>query len=151
MHRPQTRHLRQRHQNCNRNHALRGANNPQHAVNPEQSPTTLTKNDRVLVPDQVLIKPNAKNNRRHLKISHRHQRPVWAGTDHLLDDILGHCRGILENRVDHLHWGTEQQDLEDEGYVEYHSDENHHCQWAVEEWVCQWAAGKGREVIKMIL
>jgi hypothetical protein len=76
MHKPQARHPRQGHKNRNRNHAVRSANNPQHAVNPEPSPTTVTKNDRVLVPDQVLIKPNAKNNRRHLKISHRYQRLV---------------------------------------------------------------------------
>ncbi len=76
MHHPQARNPRQWHQNCNRNHALRSTNDLKHAVNPEPSATTITKNDRVLVPDQVLIKPNAKNNRRHLKISHRYQRYV---------------------------------------------------------------------------
>ena len=103
MHKPQARHLRQGHQNCNRNHAVRSANNSQHAVNPEPSPTTVTKNDRVLVTDQVFIKPNVKNNSRHLKISHRYQRLVRAGADYLLDNILGNCGGILEDRVDHLH------------------------------------------------
>jgi hypothetical protein len=103
MHRPQARHPWQGNKNRNRNDAVRSANNLKHAVNPEPSPTTLTKNDRVLVPDQILIKPNVKYNRRHLKISHRHQRPVRAGADHLLNNILGNRGGILEDRVDHLH------------------------------------------------
>jgi len=33
--------------------------------------------------------------------------------------------------------------MEDQGHVEYHSHEDYYGELAVEELVCEWAAGKG--------
>lgn len=61
----------------------------------------------------------------------------------MFEYIFSDCGYILENRLEGIHRGVEQQDLENKRDAEYYPDEDNHSKRAVEELVRKWSAGEG--------